>query len=386
MNRSATACSVLICLIFAMATPALAQQPPDVVVSDGMANTAMGTNALFNVNLDESGCHNTASGEYALFSDTSGSYNTATGFSSLFSNTTGENNTAAGYESLYVNSTGSNNTASGYQAMYKNSIGGNNAASGYQALWANTTGANNTAVGSQALYLNTTGKGNAAQGSNALYSNTIGIRNLGIGSNSLYANTTGSYNVALGFDAGYNVTTGRKKIEIGSPGTASDNNTIQIGMQGTQVLTTIAGIYGTPVTGSAVYVTSSGQLGFQASSERYKTDIQPMQEFAAKLNQLRPVTFHYKTDPKGVQQYGLIAEEVDKVYPELVIRDQKGQIQGVHYEELAPMLLSEVQQQAAEIRDLKQQVSKVSDLERDLAEMRTALVALQSKDQLVSRR
>jgi hypothetical protein len=386
MNHSATACSVLMCLMFAMATPALAQQPPDSVVSDSMANTAMGTDALLHVNLDESGCHNTASGEYALYSDTSGSYNTATGFSALFANTTGENNTAAGYESLYNNSTGSDNTASGYQALYANSIGGNNTASGYQALLSNTTGANNTAFGSAALNFNTTGKGNAAQGANALYSNTTGIRNLGIGSNALFANATGSYNIALGFDAGYNVTNGSNNIEIGTQGTASDNNTIQIGVQGTQVLTTIAGIFGTPVTGGAVYVTSTGQLGVQASSERYKTDIQSMPDFSAKLDQLRPVTFHYKTDPKSVQQYGLIAEEVDKVYPELVIRDGKGQIQGVHYEELAPLLLSEVQQQAAEIRDLKQQVAKVSDLEHEFAEMRAALVALQSKDQLVSQR
>jgi hypothetical protein len=242
----------------------------------------------------------------------------------------------------------------------------------------------------------TTGKGNTAQGVNALYSNTTGIRNLGIGSNALYS-SNGSYNIALGFDAGQNVTTGSNNIEIGTSGTASDNNTIQIGLEGTQTMTTIAGIYGEPVTGSAVYVTSTGQLGTLGSSERFKTDIAPMPALSEKLSRLRPVTFHYKTDPKRIPQYGLIAEEVDKVYPELVIRDDKGQIQGVHYEELAPMLLEEMQQQerridaqeeknaeqattiaaqAAEIRDLRQQVAKVNDLERELAEMRTALAAL----------
>jgi hypothetical protein len=105
-----------------------------------------------------------------------------------------------------------------------------------------------------------------------------------------------------------------------------------------------------------------------------------------RLQELRPVTFKLKTNPEGPIQYGLIAEEVAKVYPELVIRNPKGQIEGVRYEELAPMLLSEVQQQATEIRDLKQQVAKVNDLEHELTEMRTALAALQSKDQLITRR
>jgi hypothetical protein len=151
-------------------------------------------------------------------------------------------------------------------------------------------------------------------------------------------------------------------------------------------------------------VTDTGQLGVLGSSERFKTDIAPMPELSAKLEQLRPVTFHYKTDPRGIQQYGLIAEEVDKVYPELVIRNPKGEIQGVRYEELAPMLLHEVQEQAAEIRDLKQkeqqevsahdakirslekQFAKVNDLQQELAEMRVALAALKSKDQLIAQR
>jgi hypothetical protein len=265
-----------------------------------------------------------------------------------------------------------------------------NVASGLAALASDTTGANNTAVGYAALYSNTGGKGNAAQGVNALFSNTTGIRNLGIGSNALFGNTIGSYNVALGFDAGYNVTTGSNNIEIGAMGTASDNATIQIGAQGTQTSTTIAGIYGTQVSGSAVYVTSTGQLGVQASSERYKTDIATMSEPSGKLAQLRPVTFHYRTDPKGVQQYGLIAEEVAKVYPELVIRDDSGKIQGVHYEELAPMLLSEFQQQratiqsqAAKINDLNQQVAELKDLKQ---EMRAALRRLRSTNELVAQR
>jgi trimeric autotransporter adhesin len=287
-------------------------------------------------------------------------------------------------------------------AAYNTSVG--NTAAGDDALYNNSTGANNTAVGYMALFSNTTGKGNEAHGVNALYSNTTGIRNIGMGSNALYDNATGSYNIAVGFDAGYNVTNGSNNIEIGTPGSSGDNDTIQIGVQDTQTSTSIAGIYGTPVSGSAVYVTSTGRLGVQASSERFKTDIATMPELSTKLHQLRPVTFHYKTDPKGVRQFGLIAEEVDKVYPELVIRDEKGQIQGVHYEELAPMLLREVQKQqsvlqrqeaelhaqqamlksqSVKIDELTVQAAELSDLKKEL---RAALLQLKSKEHLIAQR
>ncbi len=159
----------------------------------------------------------------------------------------------------------------------------------------------------------------------------------------------------------------------------------------TQTAAYIAGIENAKITGSAVYVTASGQLGVLASSERYKTAIAPMvASNIEKLQQLRPVSFHLKSDPKGAVQYGLIAEEVDKVYPELVIRDEQGKIQGVRYDELAPMLLNEVQQQqrinaaqAAEIRDLKSQIFELNDLKQ---EIRATLLQLQAKDKLVARR
>jgi hypothetical protein len=279
-----------------------------------------------------------------------------------------------GYYSLQ-NDTASLNSAMGTNAMFNTTSGANNSSFGADSMYSNTTGANNTAVGYQALFFNTTGKGNAAQGVNALYGNTTGIRNLGIGSNALYTNTTGSYNIGLGFDAGYNVTTGSNNIEIGAEGAASDNNTIQIGVQGTQTNTKIAGIYGTPVSGSAVYITASGQLGVQASSERYKTDIEPMAADTENLGKLRPVTFRYKTDPKAARQYGLIAEEVEKVYPELVIRDDKGQVQGVHYEELAPMLLGVVQRQQSELESLRArnnyQATAIAVMQRQISELVT---------------
>jgi hypothetical protein len=133
--------------------------------------------------------------------------------------------------------------------------------------------------------------------------------------------------------------------------------------------TSIAGISGASVSGSAVYVSSTGQLGLLSSSERFKTAITPMGATTGKLDELRPVTFQYKTDPQGARQYGLIAEEVAEVYPELVVRDAKGKIISVRYDELAPMLLNEVQQ-------LKQQ----------LVEMHAALDKLQSKDERVAQR
>jgi hypothetical protein len=164
-----------------------------------------------------------------------------------------------------------------------------------------------------------------------------------------------------------------------------------LGTVGSGIITAyIAGVTNSQITGNAVYVTSAGQLGVLGSSERFKTDIAPMPQLSDKLLKLRPVTFRYKTDPKSIQQYGLIAEEVDKVYPELVIRNDKGQIQGVRYEELAPMLLSEMQKQQQKIADQDQragvQEAKISQLQEQLTEMHATLLKLESKDQLVARR
>jgi hypothetical protein len=203
-------------------------------------------------------------------------------------------------------------------------------------------------------------------------------------------NTTGSNNIAEGYQAGYNLTTGSNDIDIGNVGVAGEDNTIRIGTKGTHKATVIAGIISSKITGSAVYVTTTGRLGVLASSERFKTAIAPMGSDTAKLGQLRPVTFHLKTDPQGALQYGLIAEEVAKVYPELVIRNESGRIDGVRYDELAPMLLNEAQRQqqkiaaqAAEIGDLKKQVAELNNLKQ---EMRSALTELKSKGQLVAKR
>src|SRR5438270_568672 len=419
-----------------VARMAYAQQPPDVVVSDHYSNTAMGTGALLSVTPSSTtilGSGNTAAGAGALSSNTTGFYNTASGAAALKTNTTGFNDVAIGYIALTANTTGSDmiaigsntlssnttggtNIALGTDALSSNTTGYNNGASGSVAIAANTTGYSDVATGYDALRNNTTGAGNVAIGDSVLVANTTANSNIGIGTYALTANTTGGgntaagqgalasnttgyRNLAMGYQAGFNLTTGSNNIDIGNVGVAAEGNTIRIGAA--QTRTYIAGIYGTPVTGSAVYIASTGQLGGVTSTERFKTAIASMGSNTEKLQRLRPVTFHLKTDPTGALQYGLIAEEVANVYPELVIRDDKGRIDGVRYDELAPMLLNEVQQQAAEIRDLKQQQqeriaaqdrhsaaqdAKISQLMGQLAEMYAAIDKLKSKDGFVAQR
>jgi endosialidase-like protein len=252
--------------------------------------------------------------------------------------------------------------------------------------YSNTNGSSNTVAGDIALYSNTTGYHNTASGAESLHSNATGSSNAAFGLQALYSNTTGSNNIALGTGAGFKLTSGSGNIEIGNQGTSADHGIIRIGTSGTQTAAFIAGIENAKVTGSAVYVTSSGQLGVLASSERYKTAISPMGSGTQKLQQLRPVTFHLKTQPGGTLQYGLIAEEVAQVYPELVTRDESGTIQGVRYDELAPMLLNEVQQQR---RTLAAQEQKLQEMERQLAhlqQLKAAMRMLPAADGLVTGR
>jgi Chaperone of endosialidase len=386
---------VLLSAIAVSALPgfSLGQQPPNVVMSDEYSNTAMGTDALLNVTPfqpskgygarntaagwgalqdNTSGYQNSAFGTLALGSNTTGGSNVACGAFALGDNQTGDANTASGYEALQQNTSGSQNTADGVGALTSNHSGDNNTASGAGALGLNLTGNNNTASGFDALLSNITGAYNTAAGSAAMRANATGSNNTAVGVNALGANQGGSNNVAIGASAGYYVRGGRYNIEIGNLGTAQDAGTIRVGTPGQQGSTYIAGIASSQVTGSAVYVTSMGQLGVLASSERYKTAVAPMGSTTGRLKELRPVTFRLKTDPKGGRQYGLIAEEVARVYPELVIRGRKGEIEGVRYEELTPMLLNELQHQqgrlAAQQAELKAMRSQLGDLRRAMQE------------------
>ena len=294
---------------------------------------------------------NTRSGTDALGSNTAGSANSGFGVNALAFNSTGAENTALGGYALASNLTGSENTANGFNALFANSTGNNNTATGYEALYSNTTGTYSTAYGYQAL-------GNSR---------------------------TGFANIGVGPFAGRNVVQGQLNIDIGSWGSADESNTIRIGLPQYHLTTYIAGIGNSVIPGGTPVVVNpaTGQLGYAGSSERYKIDITALGVTTQKLEQLRPVSFHLKTDPNGTMQFGLIAEEVETVYPELVIKDKDGTIQGVRYDELAPMLLNEVQRQASEIRDLKQQVAKMSDLEQRL---NAVLQLLNAKDVVVAQR
>lgn len=353
----------------------------------GSWNTADGFAALEFSKSDK----NTATGAFSLQYNDVGSQNTATGFEALFFNSAGLQNTATGSQALRGNNedglSGSFNTANGFQALFSVHTSEYNTASGYLALFADTTGSGNTAVGATAQLSNTTSDHNSAFGSAALHDNTTGAQNAGLGAYTLHSNTVGSNNVAAGYqamwsntngtnnaalgpNAGYNLTSGSNNIDISNEGSAGDNGTIKIGAASTQTQTFIAGIENSKITGAAVYVTSSGQLGVLASSRRYKTAIEPMGRKTRSLEQLRPVTFHLKSDPHGAVQYGLIAEEVEKIYPDLVIRDDAGQIQGVRYDELAPMLLSAVQQRKARLQAMKQmQEAQLHAMKQQIADL-----------------
>jgi len=221
--------------------------------------------------------------------------NTATGDSALLHNTTGNDNTATGVAALQSNTTGDSNTATGVAALALNTTGNNNTANGDGALFDNTTGVNNTASGVQALQNNTTGSFNTANGYQALFSNT-----------------TGSRNIALGSSAGSSLITGNNNIDIGNAGFAGDARTIRIGVGGIHTRTFVAGINGSPITGTSVVVNGSGRLGTVASSQRFKDDIKPMDKASEAILALKPVTFHYKkeVDPDGIPQFGLVAEQV----------------------------------------------------------------------------
>jgi Chaperone of endosialidase len=383
-------------IIFALVCFALVQNtqavdpPPDGGYPGG--NTAEGQDAL--LSLTSFGTYNTAVGLYSLLSNTVGSFNTAVGAGTLLTSTGEQNtaigagallsnvgnfNTANGAFALFSNFTGEGNTAVGDSALFNNTSGSNTAI-GAVALYSNSEGESNTAVGDISLYSNTTGGGNTAVGSGALFSNTAADRNTAIGGNAL-ANTTGGNNLALGFAAGVDLTTGDNNIDIGNYGIADESNTIRIGGDtgyGSQTATFIAGISGTAVVGDAVVVDGNGQLGTVASSERLKKDIATMDKASEAVLALRPVTFHYKTDTKGTSQFGLIAEEVAKVNPKLVLPDKDGKPYTVRYDAVNAMLLNEFIKQH---RKVQQQEATIADLRLAIAEQRKDLETTTAQQQ-----
>jgi trimeric autotransporter adhesin len=318
----------------------------------GDSNTAVGAVALFN---NTTGSDNTATGADALITNTIGSNNTASGSNALFHNTAGNNNTADGFQALFSNTTGINNTAHGHTALQNNTTGDNNTGVGVNALNSNTEGIDNTASGLNALFGNTSGSENTASGQSALQNNTTGNDNTAIGHDALFNNTTGGNNIAVGHGAGSNLTTGNNNIDIGFFGVAGEANTIRIGTQGTHTATYIAGISGIPLgSGVAVRVNANGQLGTVPSSARFKQNIKSMGDTSDALYALRPVTFGYKheLDPQGIQQFGLVAEDVEKVNPDLVGRDRDGKPYTVRYDAVNAMLLNEFLKEHRKVQEL----------------------------------
>jgi trimeric autotransporter adhesin len=272
--------------------------------------------------------------------------------------------------------------------------GGNansNTAQGTQALFSNTTGDANTATGVGALYKNTTGTGNTATGMAALGSNTTGFSNTAIGARTLLS-ATGNYNVALGDSAGESLTTGDNNIDIGYNvfGVKGESNTIRIGNPDIRA-TYITGISGqTVVGGTAVFVDSSGKLGTMSASTRFSDEIKPMDKASEGILTLKPVTFRYKQDidPKSIRQFGLIAEEVEKVNPDLVGRDEKGKVYSVRYDAVNAMLLNEFLKEHGKVEKLEtilaRQQKQIETLTAGLQKVSAKLEASKPASQVVN--
>lgn len=341
-------------------------------------NTAEGTRALGNLT---TGAGNTAVGWYSLFGDVTadlntgvgagalvlntGDSNTAVGAAALLLNTTGQANTAMGVSALQSNTEGFQNTAFGKDALFNNIDGDDNTATGFGTLYSNTTGFNNSAIGFEALYSNTAGNENTAIGRSALSNNTEGGRNTVIGTGALDSNADGDDNTAVGYSAGSNITgSGNVCIGAGVNGFAGESN-----------ITRIRNVYESAATDRAVYVTADGRIGTLSSSKRYKEEIEPMNHASEKLFALTPVTFRYKKDinPTRLLSFGLIAEEVAEISPELITRDKQGKPETVRYEAVNAMLLNEF---LKEHRKGEQQDRKIEEQGMRIAEQQKQIQAL----------
>jgi len=296
-------------------------------------------------------------------------------------------NTVLGDDAL-LNGTGAANTALGYQALFSNTNGIGNTAIGVQTLYNNTggfaSGYGNTATGWTALFHNTLGSDNTANGVQTLYNNTGG-GNTAIGAYALNSNTTGSENIAVGVSAGLNLTTGSNNIDIGNDGLARESGNIRIGVGGVQRKTFIAGISGVTVPGGVgVIVGTNGQLGTVVSSARFKAEIKPMDKASEAILALKPVTFRYKQelDPDGIPQFGLVAEQVEKVNPDLVARDGEGKAYTVRYEAVNVMLLNEFLKEHRTVQELKKEIAALTaTVKEQSAQIQRVSVRIEARKQ-----
>ncbi len=294
-------------------------------------------------------------------------------------------NVFSGFEAGYNNTTGNSNTFSGYQAGVVNTTGSYNVFTGEEAGGGNTTGTNNVFVGAQAGGVNTSGGSNVFSGFRAGVANTTGGSNTFYGYQAGSGNTNGSQNIFIGNNAGSYITTGSSDIYIGTQGVQGDyneNNVMRLGDGCCIRATFIAGVWGGTVqsNGVAAYVDANGQIGTLVSSRRFKEQIEDMGDSTSPLMKLRPVTFLYKSEySKGDRtlQYGLIAEEVAEIYPELVAYDKDGQPYTVRYQHLAPMLLNEVQKQYRRAEEqtkiAESQQGRIESQQREIESLRQQL-------------
>jgi hypothetical protein len=297
---------------------------------------------------------NTADGQSALGNLTTGLYNSAFGFLSLLSNADANFNTGVGAGVLLVN-TASENTAVGAGALFSNVDGSDNNAVGTFALFTNVSGSFNNAHGRDAL-LNSTGDQNNAMGDDAMFFNTTGSFNTAVGDDALDANVDGNSNVAIGDEAGTGLGASVSNcIAIGAPGAgpfATFDNTTFIGSIFGQAVSD-------PATQVPVFVDQFNNVGvFNTSSRKLKHDIKPMDKDSETLFQFKPVTFKYNSDWKGTTQYGLIAEEVAEVDPQLVVHGRDGEILAVHYEQINNMLLNEFLKEHNKVQNLEVTVAQ----------------------------
>lgn len=370
--------------------------------STGNLNTANGVNALFHNN----GGQNTATGVNALFTNSTGNMNTANGVSALFFNTTGTQNTAIGVTALRNNDTGSWNVAIGNNALYKNVRGTQNTAVGVDALHDNQNGFGNVAIGFEALKVHPSGVDNVAIGHAALRElirdglNGRSGPNVAIGSGALSSLDSGVNNIGLGWGAGsfiggFDNGAHNNNIDIGSSGSANDEGTIRIGEVDTHTSTYIAGISNAVVdSGDPVIVAPDGNLGVAPSSARFKEAINPMDKTSESIFLLEPVTFRYKKEigRHGVAQFGLVAEEVEKVNPDLVNRDKEGKPFSVRYEAVNAMLLNEFLKEHRKVEELECKAQKQeaamaqqqNDFKQTIAQQQNQIEALTATVQKVS--
>jgi len=333
------------------------------VLNSADSNTATGAAALL---LNGDGTQNCAYGTDALvyngYGVSGANFNNAFGAFGLFNNTDGYTNNAVGNHALFENIHGAGNTAVGDLALQNNdssglALGNINTAVGAQALLANDDGDSNNAVGYSALENVVDGNQNNAMGTFALVNNN-GAANTAVGDSTFMNGATGNFNTVIGWHAGSATgVDGSDNIYIGATSgpTGAENGALRIGDPGFVSGCWIAGIFGNATTGVPVYINAFGKLSTTPSSQRFKDEIKPMDKASEAIFALKPVTFRYKKqlDPQGIPQFGLVAEEVEKVNPDLVARDGEGKVYSVRYEAVNAMMLNEFLKEHRTVQELK---------------------------------